>query len=659
MEVAIAGCGSVASRYAGGLADADHLDLVAVADPVSERAASLADATGSEAYHGLGAMLDRADPDLVVNLTSHREHAPVTRECLEAGVHVYSEKPLALEADEAQSLLEVAESAGLGLGCAPINHRAEHQRLAAGRLADGSLGAVRVVSATAHVGRVTEWHDRPGSFLEVGPLYDGGVYPLTLLVEWFGPVTAVRTADASHPYPEREAAEPSAPTHVDATLELEAGPQVRLTASYYVPHRAREFYGVEVHGDYGSLYLADTGDLGGSREPLVSVGGAGRGYTPVPLQRKPTETPHIAGVVSLAEAVRRGETATASARRAAHVVTACAAIEIAAETGERVTVAPCGVEPSGPAELARGPPRTAPSAGDGPPAAMVLPPVGFGCSRYRDGEYVDRIASIETALDAGYRLLDSAELYGNESRIGELLAAPGSPDREALCLVSKVWNTNHGHVREACESTLDALGIETLDAYLLHWPEAWAYTGSLRDLASLPPEEAEARTFPRDDDGEPVPGDASLEDAWRGLEAVRDAGLTRHIGVCNVDRETLEVILEVGEVPPAIVQVERHPYQPQRPLVSFCRDRGIQVMAHSPLSAPGLLEEPAITDVAEGRGISPAQAVLAWNVGDGVVPIPSSVDPDHVVENAAAAGVRLDEAERRRIDGLADPSFER
>lgn len=655
MEVAIAGCGAVASRYVDGLASLDDLDLVAVADPRSERAAAMAAETATDAYADVDAMLSAAAPDLVVNLTGHRAHAPVTRDCLEAGAHVYSEKPLALDADEAEALVALAESSGLGLGCAPINHRGEQQRLAASRLADGSLGEVRVVTATAHVGRVTEWHDRPDSFLEVGPLYDGGVYPLTLLLEWFGPIERVRTADASTPYPDRDGVDPDAPTHVEATLEFEAGPLLRLTASYYVPHRAREFYGVEVHGDDGSLYLADAGDAGGGRDHLVRVGGAGRAYTPAPLQRPPEETSPAAGVQTLVEDIYAEGPAVSSARRGAHVVAVCEAIEGAAAAGSSVAVEPYGFEPSGAAALAREP-ATSPDVVDD---SLALPPVGFGCSRYRGDEYVDRAESIETALDAGYRLLDSAELYGNEERIGDVLAAPGSPDRDALFLVSKVWNTNHGHVREACESTLDALGVETLDAYLLHWPESWAYTGPLHDLASLPVDEQEAKTFPSDEDGEPVPGDVSLEAAWRGLESVLEAGLTNHIGVCNVDRETLTEVLEFAEVPPALVQVERHPYQPREELVSFCHGRGIRVMAHSPLSAPGLLEEPALAAVADAHEISPAQAVLAWNVGAGVVPIPSSVDPDHIVENVAAAGVALDPNECKHIDGLADPSFER
>lgn len=683
MDVAFVGCGAVAERYASGLDAFEGLDLVAVADRRLDRAEALAP-PDCPAYGDAADALAEADPDLAVNLTSHGAHAPVTRTCLEAGVGVFGEKPLALDADRARDLVALAERRGLALGCAPINHRCEYQRLAARLLADGRLGTVRLATATANVGRVAEWHDRPDSFLEVGPLYDGAVYPLNLLVEWFGPVERVRTGDAATLVAEADAeagATPGRPSHVEATLAFEAGPLVRLTASGYAPHRGREFASLEVHGDDGSLYLADAGDLGDGGEPLVRFGRLGREYVGVPRTAPPRKRPYLAGPAALAESIRRGSPSTRSARRAAHVVAICEAIERAAESGSAVEIGEGGPEferrdPVAPrfaqerdSRFADWDVRSADwdvrsadgtdSAPEGRSAALRLSPIGFGCSRYRDGEYVERADSVAAALDAGYRLLDSAELYGNEGRIGDVLAARGSPDRSSLFLLGKVWNTNHGHVREACERSLSALGTDYFDCYALHWPEAWRYTGPLRDLASLPVEEREAKTFPRGEDGEIETADVPLTDAWRRLESLRAEGLARSLGVCNVDRETLESILSAARVPPAIVQVERHPYLPRDDLVDACHERGIRVIAHSPLSAPGLLEEPVLQEIADERGATPAQAVLAWNVERGVVPIPSSVDPDHVVENAAAAGLRLTDADRERIASLADPEFER
>ncbi|MGM0399196.1 MAG: aldo/keto reductase, partial [Halobacteriota archaeon] len=341
----------------------------------------------------------------------------------------------------------------------------------------------------------------------------------------------------------------------------------------------------------------------------------------------------------------------------------CNAIEDAAADGGDVRVPSHGFSTSWP----DGPPVRPPSGGQGSESvhepgqgsAIRLPPIGFGASRYRDGTYVDRIESIATAIDAGYRLFDSAELYGNESRIGSLLARAGTPDRDHYAIIGKVWKTNHEHVAEACEGSLDELGLESFDAYLLHWPEAWEYQGPLRDLAAKPVDEQEALTFPTDETGHPATVDVPLTETWRRLERLHDRGLTRTLGVSNVTVEQLETVLDSARIPPAIVQVESHPYRPRSALVETCHDLGIRVVAHSPLSAPGLLEDPVLLDVAETHDSTPAQVVLAWNRARGVVPIPASNDRDHIVENLAAARITLDAAERARIDALEDPTFER
>jgi len=655
------GCGAVARKYARGL-DAAALSVTAVCDRDADRADALAADLDAAAYTALDGLLAAEDAPLLLNLTSHDAHSDVTERALRSDRHVWSEKPLALDADVARGLVALAERRDLGLGCAPINHRCEAQRHARTALDDGRLGTVRLAYAHAHVGRVTEWHDDPDSFLRVGPLYDGAVYPLSLLVAWFGPVERVRTADAATPWPDREQRRPERPSHVEATLEFAVGPLVRLTASFYAPHRSREFTSLECHGDGGSLYLDDAGDLGGEDGHRVSFGRQGRDYAPMPLQRPSRRTPYLAGPERLAASVRRGRPGRRSARRAAHVVAVCNAVEEAAERGTSVPVGDHGVSRPDRRRVVWGRGGTE---GDDRPAmhppnaALRLPPIGFGCSRYRDGEYVDRRDSIERALDAGYRLLDAAELYGNEARIGEILSAPGSPARESLFLANKVWNTNHAHVAEACETTLDELGVDALDCYLLHWPEAWAYTGPLRRLAELPVEKQERLTFPEEDGGERATADVALAETWRRMEALYDRGLTASLGVCNVDRETLAALVDAARVPPAVVQVESHPYRPRTDLVDWCHDRGIRVVAHSPLSAPGLLDEPVVREVAAEMGVSPAAAVLAWNVERGVVPIPSSTDPDHVVENLAAAGRRVPSEGRERLAALEDPEFER
>ena len=659
MHCLFVGAGAIAEEYAAGLAGS-QLSLSGVCDLDGERAATLAEAHDCPAFTDLDAALAAVDAGLVVNLTSHAAHAPVTRAALEADRHVYSQKPLALDAGTAGELLALARDRDLALGCAPGTPDGPTQRRAGRLLADGRLGPVRLGYAHAHVGRVTDWHDRPDSFLDIGPLYDGGVYPLALLVAWFGPVDSVRVADAIDPWPDRESRRPSVPSHVEATLDFAAGPVVRLTASFYAPHRSREFYGLELHGDDGSLYLEGTGAMTDSPGAL-RYGRVGREYTDVPAQTPTRPYRYVDAVERLAASVDAGRPSRATGKRGAHVVAVCNAIETAAETGGPITVDDFGAtsEPV-PARVVRPSPRDSQSATPGS-KSLRLPAVGFGCSRYRDGEYVDRVDSVATALDAGYRLLDSAELYGNEHRIGELLAAPGSPDRERLFVLGKPWRTNHRreHMLAAARGSLAELGLDAFDCYALHWPGAWAHRGPLERLAEKPVDRQEALTVPEGDDGDIETAEIPLAEAWENLESVHEQGLAHTLGVSNVSRAQLETVLETGTVRPALVQIERHPYQPRADLVAFCHERGIRVVAHSPLSAPGLLEEPVLADVARDRDLSPAGAVLAWNATQGVVPIPSSTTPAHVVSNLAAAGERLSSAELARIDSLRDPSFER
>jgi diketogulonate reductase-like aldo/keto reductase/predicted dehydrogenase len=658
MDTLVVGAGAIAAEYADGIASSESLSLSGVCDLVPERATALAREHGCAAFGDLSEGLAAVDAPLVVNLTGHAAHADVTRTALEGGRHVHSEKPLALDAETARELLGLARDENLALGCAPSNPAGPSQRRAARLLADGRLGPVGLGYAHAHVGRVTDWHDRPDAFLDVGPLYDGAVYPLTLLVSWFGPVERVRVADQLSPWPEREPRRPAAPSHVEATLAFADGPTVRLTASLYAPHTGREFYGLELHGDDGSLYLADAGAMA-TDVSHVRFGRAGREYVAVPPQGPTAAARYADPLERLAESVAAGVPSRRSARRGAHVVAVCNAVETAAEDGGPVEVPDFGVASEPLAAPTVGPADGAAST-DGR-QAIRLPPVGFGCSRYRDGEYVDRRDSIATALDAGYRLLDVAELYGNEHRIGELLAAPGAPDRDAVFVLGKVWRTNHRreHLLAACRGSLAELGIDAFDCYALHWPTAWAHQGPLERLADEPVSRQEALTFPEDEDGEVETADVSLERAWSNLETVRERGLARTLGVCNVSRAQLRRILDAGTIRPALVQVEVHPYRPRPALVTFCHQRGIRVVAHSPLSAPGLLDEPILAEIGDAHGLSPAGVVLAWNVTRGVVPIPSSNTRAHVVSNLAAAATRLSPAEMDRIDSLRDPDFER
>ena len=675
MQCAFIGAGDVVDYYLNNF-DSTSLELTAVCDHDGARARHLAALTDATAYTDLESLLSTESAPLIVNLTSHQAHADVTRQCLNADRHVFTEKPLALDADTATALVDLAKQRGVGLDCAPINHRGQAQQHIGSLLADDQLNPIRVIYAHAHAGRVTEWHDNPESFLAVGPLYDSAVYPLTLLTEWFGPVETVRTADTIDVYPSHAESTPERPAHVEATLTLAAGPIIRLTTSFYTPHRSREFNSIELHGDGGSVYLNDSGSLTATAQS-VSVGGHGRSYvTAPPITSSSQNHSHISGPARFARAIEHGDRPVTGGQRGAHIVRVCNAIEHAAANNVSVSLSSPELRCTESRDehayarslrALRQDTYTSQSHTNPKSSEMNLqrdnshrlPPVGFGCSRYRNGNYIDRVDSIATAIDAGYRLFDMAELYGNEYRIGSLLETPGTPSRDQLVLISKVWNTNHAHIAEACNGTLSELGIETLDSYLLHWPDAWAYQGPLSKLATLSPEQQEERTFPTDASGNRASADVSIESAWQRLEKVCRRGLTRTIGICNISAIELQRILDIASIPPAIVQIESHPYRPRNELIEKCHMNGIRVIAHSPLSAPGLLTEPVLQTIADTHDVSPAAIAISYHVDRGVIPIPSSTTAKHISANLAAANIQLSDEERNRLQTLADTEFER
>jgi len=648
MRVALVGCGAVGSEYAPDIAAHPDLDLVAVADRVRERADRLGAAHGATAHGSLDALLDASDAPLVVNLTGHAAHAPVTADALDAGRHVFSEKPLATSPDAARDLLARA-GPDRRLACAPTSPAGDPQRTARRHVAEGRLGRVRAARVDCNVGRPGEWHPRPESFRRAGPLLDAAVYPLTVLTALFGPVERVQSADADRLAPGVDADD--APDHWRATLALAGGPRVDLRASGYVPFRAAEQMRVEIVGDDGTLRLPDAGSLGGDAADHPRYARLGADPVRVPPQAPRGRLGRAFGVAELAAAARENRPLrVGSPGQAAHVVSAVDAVARAAETGEPTTPVDVGWTPT-PPRVRR--PAAATGADSGAPP---LPPVGAGTASYRGGEtYADLSAGLRAALDAGCRLLDCAELYGTESLVGDLVAAPGGPPRGALTLVSKVWHTNHrpDHLRAACRASRERLGVDRLDAYLLHGTEAWAHRGALDGLAGMGHAEREALTFPTDDDGDPVRADVSLAETWAAMEGLVDDGVVRHLGVCNVSVGELAALADDARVPPRVVQVEHHPLAPRDDLLAWCRDHGVRVLGHTPLGPDGLLDDPTVRDVAADEDLTPAGAVLRWAVARGVVPIPSTADPDHAVANLDLFERPLSAEGRRRLDGLA------
>jgi len=290
---------------------------------------------------------------------------------------------------------------------------------------------------------------------------------------------------------------------------------------------------------------------------------------------------------------------------------------------------------------------------------MKMPSLGFGCSPFRaEGRRVDLEAAVRTAVGAGYRLLDVAEIYGNERAVGRALRSPTAPPRAELFLVGKVWRTNYrpAALRQACEASLRRLGCDAFDLYLLHAPEAWRHDGPLVDPEEVSWEELERRALPRDAQGHPALDAVPLAETWEAMRDLVRRGLAGAVGVSNFVPAQIEE-LTAGEAElPAANQIACSPFEPNASTVEWCQERNIRLLSHSPLSAlsgSGLLAAPRLAELAARLRRSAAQIVLRWHVQRGLVPLPSSTDPVHIVENLGALGFELDPAAMAAVDSLA------
>lgn len=253
-----------------------------------------------------------------------------------------------------------------------------------------------------------------------------------------------------------------------------------------------------------------------------------------------------------------------------------------------------------------------------PDGAIPIPQLGFGVWQVPDSE-VD--AAIATALEVGYRHLDTARIYGNEDGVGRAIAASALP-REELFVTTKVWNDDQGRdaTRAAFERSLERLGLDVLDLYLIHWP---------------------------------TPQFDTYVETWEAMREIRDEGLVRAIGVCNFGAEHLSRLhKETGEWP-AINQVELHPYLTQEDLRAFHESHDIVTESWSPLaSGKEVLDDLALAAIAQAHGVTPAQVILAWHRQLGLVVIPKSVTPSRIQENFDSLGVELTGSEMLTIATL-------
>lgn len=246
-----------------------------------------------------------------------------------------------------------------------------------------------------------------------------------------------------------------------------------------------------------------------------------------------------------------------------------------------------------------------------------IPSIGFGVFLIPN---TDVRAAVSTALDCGYRHLDTASVYKNEVGVGEAVRA-SLIRRSDIFITTKIWNDDQGtaKTKDACLASLKRLGLDYLDLVLIHWP---------------------------------VPGRGLYVDTWRELIDLRNQGRIKSIGVSNFNPDHLEAIIEATGVIPVVNQVECHPWLQQNSLRAFHAKLGIITQSWSPLGRGKLLNEPIIKAIALKHRITEAQAIIAWHLAVGNVVIPKSITPSRIRENYQASTIKLDQVDLAQIQKL-------
>jgi len=230
------------------------------------------------------------------------------------------------------------------------------------------------------------------------------------------------------------------------------------------------------------------------------------------------------------------------------------------------------------------------------------------------------LAAVKFALGMGYRLIDTASLYGNEREVGLAVRESGVA-REHVFVTTKLWNSDHGYDRalRAFDGSMKLLGLEYVDLYLIHWP---------------------------------VPG--LRDESWKALVRLQKEGKCRAIGVSNYTVRHLKELMGRTAVVPAVNQVEFNPFLYQKELLDFCTDEGIQLEAYSPLTRGDRLGHPTVVEVARRNSRSPAQVMIRWGLQHDLVVIPKSARPERIRENGSVFDFELSPDDMRKLDSLSE-----
>jgi len=281
----------------------------------------------------------------------------------------------------------------------------------------------------------------------------------------------------------------------------------------------------------------------------------------------------------------------------------------------------------------------------------MMPQVGLGTWKSKPGEVVN---AVSVAIDCGYRHIDCAHAYENEAEVGAALAKKFEEKavaREDMFITSKLWNTEHApnHVEPACLQSLKNLGLKYLDLYLIHWPIGFKHT-------------ATGDIVPRDKDGNLLYAFTKLEDTWAAMEKLVEKGLVKQIGLSNFNIPQTERMLKAAKIPPAVLQIECHPYLNQSKLIRFCRANKIVVTAYSPFGSPDrpwakdddplVLEDRKIAEIAEKYDKDPAHVCIRFHVDRGMVAIPKSANSRRIAENLDVFDFKLTDQHIRQLESL-------
>ncbi|WP_174730358.1 aldo/keto reductase [Mesobacillus harenae] len=248
--------------------------------------------------------------------------------------------------------------------------------------------------------------------------------------------------------------------------------------------------------------------------------------------------------------------------------------------------------------------------------SVEMPKFGLGVYKVEDGLRVEE--TVKSALQIGYRSIDTASFYDNEEGVGKAIKASGVP-REELFITTKVWNTEQGYdsTLKAFDESMKKLELDYLDLYLIHWPVKDTYL-----------------------------------ETWRALETLYREGRVRAIGVSNFKIEHLNDLLMNAKEKPAVNQVELHPHLTQLELRQFCKTQNIKVEAWSPLARGRILNEPLLTEIALSHGKTPAQIILRWHLQNDIIIIPKSVTPARLKENSEIFDFHLNQDEIEKINQM-------